>query len=356
MKPAPIVFVSYSHDSKEHSDWVLQLAKRLRSNGVDATLDRWDVRPGQDLATFMEKGLTSSHRVLCICSQAYVAKANAGSGGVGYEKHIITSVDPNRGWVIPVIRNNPLPQKLPTFLGRCLYIDFEEDCLYDSKYDELLRALLDEPVLPVPPLGKNPFETAREYTQQPFIPGSEPLGKNPFETAREYTQQPFIPGSEPLGKNPFETAREYTQQPFIPGSEKYVPPATKGKVIFNYSNNNGKYRIGSGAYMFETKWSKASDQRIHIYNDPPSIRTVALVTDKQEISSIDDAQVYDGSSRSRKPSVGQIVLIQNVNGFFAALKVLNIKDDTRGSPFDELTFEYVIQTNGTPDFTKSNIP
>ena len=152
----------------------------------------------------------------------------------------------------------------------------------------------------------------------------------------------------------FEVAGEYTQQRFIPGPEKYVSPAPKGKVTFDYSNNNGKYSIGSGAYMFETRWSKASDRRIYIYNDPPSIRTVALVKDKQAISSIDDARVYDGSSRTRSPSVGQIVLIQNVNGVFAALQVLNIKDDTRGSPFDELTFEYVIQTNRTPDFTKSS--
>ena len=152
----------------------------------------------------------------------------------------------------------------------------------------------------------------------------------------------------------FEITGEYTQQRFIPGPEKYVSPAPKGKVTFDYSNNDGKYRIGSGAYMFETRWSKASDQRIYIYNNPPSIRTVALVKDKQAISSIDDARVYDGSSRHRTPSVGQIVLIQNVNGFFAALQVLNIKDDTRGSPFDELTFEYVIQTNRTPDFTRSS--
>lgn len=144
---------------------------------------------------------------------------------------------------------------------------------------------------------------------------------------------------------------EHAQQHLIPGSEKYVSPATKGSVTFDYSNNDGKYSIGSDAYMFETQWSKASDRRIHVYNDPPSIHTVALVKDKQEISSIGDARIYDGSSRARSPNVGQIVLIQNTNGFFAALKVLDIKDDTRGGQFDGLTFEYVIQTNGTPDFT-----
>ena len=158
-----------------------------------------------------------------------------------------------------------------------------------------------------------------------------------------------------LGKNPFETAMEYTQQRFIPRSEKYVSPATKGKVTFDYSNNDGKYSIGSGTCMFETRWSKASDRSIYAYSEIHlSIRTVALIKDKQEISSIDDARVYDGSSRIRTPNVGQIVLIQNTNGFFAALKILDIKDDTRGSQFDELTFEYVIQTNGTPDFTKAS--
>lgn len=311
MKPPANVFVSYSHDSEEHSDWVLQLATRLRSNGVDAILDKWNLKLGQDLAAFMEKGLSSSHRVLCICSQAYIDKANAGIEGVGYEKQIITAellADPNRDWIVPVVRNNPQTRKLPIFLGSRFYIDFEEDRLYESKYEELLRELLDEPVLPVPKLGKNPFEAAKAYAQQRFIPGSE----------------------------------------------KYVSPAPKGNVTFDYSNNDGKYSIGSGVYMFETKWSKASDRCIHAYRDSPSIRTVALVKDKQEIRSIDDARVYDGSSRTRSPNVGQIVLLQNTNGFFAALKILDVEDDTRGSQFDKLTFEYVIQTNGTPDFTKSS--
>ena len=221
MKPEPIVFVSYSHDGEEHSAWVLQLATRLRRNGVDVILDRWNAGLGQDLATFMEKGLTRSHRVLCICSQAYVAKANAGSGGVGYEKQIITAklfADLHQKWVIPVIRNNPLPPKLPNFLASRRYTDFEEDRLYDSKYEELLRELLDEPVLPFPPLGKNPFETAREYTQQRFIPGSE----------------------------------------------KYVSPDTKGKVTFNYSNNNNNTVSALGCTCSRRNGLKPVIKDIHL--------------------------------------------------------------------------------------------
>ena len=55
----PKVFVSYSHDNEEHKEWVLQLAIRLRSNGVDIILDRWNLKLGSDLAAFMEQGLSN---------------------------------------------------------------------------------------------------------------------------------------------------------------------------------------------------------------------------------------------------------------------------------------------------------
>ena len=102
--------------------------------------------------------------------------------------------------------------------------------------------------------------------------------------------------------------------------------------------------------MFETDWSKSSDRNIQLLKDPVSILTVAVVKDKQRINEIEDARVYDGSSRIRCPNVGQLAVLKNTNGFFAAIKIISIRDDTRGSQFDELTFDYVIQTNGTPSF------
>ena len=95
---------------------------------------------------------------------------------------------------------------------------------------------------------------------------------------------------------------------------------------------------------------RASDHNIQLLNDSASILTVAVVKDKKQINEINEARVYDGSSRIRRPNVGQIAVLQNANGFYAALKIIDIKDDTRGSQFDELTFDYVIQTNGTPSF------
>ena len=91
--------------------------------------------------------------------------------------------------------------------------------------------------------------------------------------------------------------------------------------------------------MFETKWSKSSSRNIILYSDPASILTVAVVKDKQQINEIDDARVYDGSSRTRRPNVGQIAVLKNANGFFATIKIISIKNDTRGRQFDELTFD-----------------
>lgn len=103
--------------------------------------------------------------------------------------------------------------------------------------------------------------------------------------------------------------------------------------------------------MFETYWSKASNRSIHILNDPPSIRSVALVKDTDDFRKIKDAKIYDSSSRARTVSLHQIAIYQNTNGFYAAIKVLSIKDDSRGDGNEELSFEYFIQTNGSPDFT-----
>lgn len=138
----PKVFVSYSHDTDCHKNWVLSLATRLLANGVDVVLDQWDLTLGSDLPRFMETGLTAAQRVLTVCTEPYVAKANAGRGGVGYEKMILTAQlirDISTDRIIPVIRKNTLVPPVPTFLSSRVYIDFRDDLAYETRYAELLR-------------------------------------------------------------------------------------------------------------------------------------------------------------------------------------------------------------------------
>ena len=133
-------------------------------------------------------------------------------------------------------------------------------------------------------------------------------------------------------------------------SEQYVSPDHSGTVSFDYSNNDGKYRIGHGEQMFKTKWGRRGENDIYLYKDPVSLGTIA-VTDKRAIGEIDDASVYDGSSNNRILTVGEISVLRNAHGFWAAVRIINIENKNMGSDHDELTFEYVIQTNGTPSFT-----
>lgn len=179
----PKVFISYSHDSLEHKKWVLDLATRLRNNGVDAIIDQWELKPGDDLPHFMEQQLSSSDKVLMICSENYVEKANSGKGGVGYEKMIVTAhllKQINENKVIPVIKQTA-SKALPTFLTTKLYIDFSKPEEFEFSYDELVRTIHNSPIFKKPPVGNNPFKKEKKYEEKKANDGILELMKTVVE-------------------------------------------------------------------------------------------------------------------------------------------------------------------------------
>ena len=103
----PKVFISYSHDSPQHKRWVAETASKLVDNGVDVFLDQWDLGLGTDIPKYVERSVSEADRVLMICTEQYVRKADEGKGGVGYEAMIVTAeLVHNLGTskFIPVIR------------------------------------------------------------------------------------------------------------------------------------------------------------------------------------------------------------------------------------------------------------
>jgi hypothetical protein len=114
----PKVFISYSHDSSNHKRWVADLAGRLRHDGIDTILDQCDLSLGDDITKFIKDGLLLSDRVLLICTDNYVRKADAGVGGVAYERMIVTAeLVQNLGTqkFIPVVRQDTDKPSLPEF-------------------------------------------------------------------------------------------------------------------------------------------------------------------------------------------------------------------------------------------------
>lgn len=155
----PKTFISYSHDTLEHKKWVLELTTRLRNNGIDAILDQFELQAGDDVPHFMETNLAIADKILMICTEKYVEKANQGQGGVGYEKMIVTSnlmksIDENK--IIPLIKQIGTTN-VPTFLKSKLYINFSKQDDYEFCFDDLVRTIHNTPLFEKPPVGNNPF-------------------------------------------------------------------------------------------------------------------------------------------------------------------------------------------------------
>lgn len=283
---APRVFVSYSHDSDAHKAWVENLACRLVKNGVDVVLDHWDLSLGGDLPLFMEHGLGDAKRVLAVCTNRYVEKANLGQGGVGYERMILTAGlmrDISRDRIIPVIRANNLSEPTPAFLATRRYIDFRDDQRYEERYAELIRDIHGVRIKPRPALGPNPFLD---------IP-------SPIDPAVS-----FAPS-------------------------RYASAPLSGTVEFDFSNNDGRFTIGAGDYQFVLTWGGGSADSIYAYRDGSG--TVALAEGIQNISDIEDATLYDTSSRVRRPCVGDVVIWKNSVGYYAATKLEHVEARGYGS-------------------------
>ncbi|MFI5330928.1 MAG: toll/interleukin-1 receptor domain-containing protein [Desulfobaccales bacterium] len=156
----PIVFISYSHDDHSHKKWVSELSSRLVENGVEVILDQWDLGLGDDIPKFMEHSVTRANRVLMVCTEAYVRKADEGEGGVGYEAMIVTGeLVRNLGTAkfIPIIRQNNEGFLLPKSVCTRLAVNLSDSQKYEEQFQLLLRELHQEPTTVKPPLGKNPF-------------------------------------------------------------------------------------------------------------------------------------------------------------------------------------------------------
>lgn len=133
-------------------------------NGIDVTLDQCELKPGDDLAHFMEVNLEKADKIVIVCSDNYVTKANKGKGGVAYEKMILASTYLKvikYSKLIPVLRNNS-NESLPTFLKSKLYIDFSLETNFEFNFDELIRVIHEAPVLKKLKVGNNPFKSVNE--------------------------------------------------------------------------------------------------------------------------------------------------------------------------------------------------
>ncbi|UOO89164.1 TIR domain-containing protein [Vitreoscilla massiliensis] len=164
MSNPPKLFISYSWSSPEHEDWVLELATSLRQDGVDAMLDKWDLKEGHDSIAFMERMVNDPEitKVLLICDKTYASKANARAGGVGIEAQIVSSELYNKvvqEKFVAVIReyDDNGNAFIPTYYAGKIYINLSSnDEKYLGEYEKLLRWIFNKPLHQKPEIGMLP--------------------------------------------------------------------------------------------------------------------------------------------------------------------------------------------------------
>lgn len=139
----PRVFLSYSWDDQAHKAWVKELATRLRQDGIKAILDRWETRPGDRLAHFMERAVRENDVALIICTPGYKRRSDDRCGGVGYEVNIMSAaVGADERRFVPVLRGPDPSTAIPTWLAGKYYIDLRGNPYPASSYAELRDTLL----------------------------------------------------------------------------------------------------------------------------------------------------------------------------------------------------------------------
>ena len=154
----PKVFISHASEDKQR--FVVDFAKRLRENGVDAWLDQWEMKPGDSLVDkIFEEGLKEASAVIIVLSTNSVRKP-------WVREELNTSVVNriSRGTkLIPVVIDEcDVPESLQSTVWQ--KIDSLDD--YSESLHRILSAIFD--VTDRPAIGKPP---ARFSAAEPQISG-----------------------------------------------------------------------------------------------------------------------------------------------------------------------------------------
>ena len=193
----PRVFLSYSHDSREHKDRVLDLSDRLRADGIDCHLDEYEESPPEGWPRWMVNQIKSAAFVLVVCTQDYERRfsgmEDTGRGlGVKWEGAIITqelyNAEARNTIFIPVLFSPNDSAYIPIVLqGATRY-----EPNTDEGYNALYRRLTGQPHAQKPELGKIRPMPPRERKQSPrdlVLSTSHSTRENSFAESEMATPQ-----------------------------------------------------------------------------------------------------------------------------------------------------------------------
>lgn len=143
---APKVFVSHASEDKER--FVLGFAERLRANGVDAWLDRWEMGPGDSLIDkIFNEGIKEADAFLVVLSANSIEKP-----WVKQELDVACVNRINNGSrLIPVVLDDC---EVPQVLTSTVWEPVKDVDSYDAAFGRILDSIFG--TVRKPPLGTAP--------------------------------------------------------------------------------------------------------------------------------------------------------------------------------------------------------
>ena len=149
----PKVFVSHASEDKDR--FVIEFATRLRKNGVDAWLDKWEMFPGDSLIDkIFEEGLKNAQAVIIILSKNSIQKP-----WVKEELNVSAINRISKGTkIIPIVLDGC---QVPEVLTSTLWESISDTDSYDTSFKRILSSIFG--VNDKPDLGTVPGYVQSQY-------------------------------------------------------------------------------------------------------------------------------------------------------------------------------------------------
>jgi RNA polymerase sigma factor (sigma-70 family) len=164
--PVPKVFVSYAHDSAEHTDSVVAFARLLQSLGIEAVLDVWSAGARQDWAVWAVRAMREADYVIVVASPKYQQMCDEINRdemhlGVQSEAALVRDLV-GGGWaawmpkVLPVLLPGHNIDEIPRFLTPQTSSHHRVTEFSTAGAKELLRVILNQPRPVTPSVVSHP--------------------------------------------------------------------------------------------------------------------------------------------------------------------------------------------------------
>ncbi|NIC29271.1 toll/interleukin-1 receptor domain-containing protein [Serratia plymuthica] len=143
---SPKVFVSHASEDKDR--FVMAFAQRLRANGVDAWVDKWEIKVGDSLVRkIFSEGLTECSAIIVVLSSYSVNKP-----WVREElDHAVVKKISEGTRIIPIVIDDC---DVPAALKSTKWVNVKNFDSYNETFDEVISTIFG--ATNKPPLGKPP--------------------------------------------------------------------------------------------------------------------------------------------------------------------------------------------------------